>query len=84
MSNRLNQEREERLQPNRIKSCKEKLEGLRFIISQEDNTKLVFSYKDSLVTFFPYSGWHTGKTIKDGRGFGHLLNQLKELEKEIK
>ena len=76
MSNRLDQEREERLQPIRIASSKKKLESLGFVITQEDDTKLVFKYKDSPITFFPYSGWHAGKTIKDGRGFGNLLRQL--------
>lgn len=26
---------------------------------------------------FPYTGWHTGKSIKDGRGLKNLLKQLK-------
>lgn len=78
MSNRLNQEREEKLQPIRIAECKKKLESMGFIITQEDNTKIVFDYKGSPVTFFPYSGWHAEKTIEDGRGFGNLLAQLKE------
>lgn len=75
MSNRLDQEREEKLQPIRIESCKKKLEILGFVVNQ-DNTKLAFVYKDSPVIFFPYSGWHAGKTIEDGRGFAHLLSQL--------
>lgn len=78
MSNRLNQEREEKLQPIRIENCKKKLQSLGFVISQEDSTKIVFDYKGSPIQFFPYSGWHAGKTINDGRGFGNLLSQLTE------
>lgn len=77
MSNRLDQEREERLQPTRLQSCKEKLESMGFIISSDD-VKMKFEYKGGNVLFYPYSGWHTGRTIKDGRGFGHLLEQLTE------
>jgi len=77
MSNRLNQEREEQLQPQRIKSCKEKLESLGFDVRQTDPTKLEFEYKGSKIQFYPYSGWHSGRTIKDGRGFSDLLRQLK-------
>ena len=77
MSNRLNQEREEQLQPQRIKSCKEKLESLGFDVRQTDPTKLEFDYKGSKIKFYPYSGWHSGRTIKDGRGFSDLLRQLK-------
>jgi len=30
----------------------------------------------STINFFPYSGWHSGKSIEDGRGFKNLLKQL--------
>lgn len=76
MSNRLDQEREAELQPKRIKSCKEKLESLGFTVKEHDNTQLSFIFKGSRISFWPYSGWHTGKTIKDGRGFKNLLNQI--------
>lgn len=36
-----------------------------------------FEYKGHIVKYFPYSGWATGKTIKDGRGLDNLLKQLK-------
>lgn len=36
-----------------------------------------FEYKGHIVKYFPYSGWATGKTIKDGRGLMNLINQLK-------
>lgn len=77
MSNRLDQEREEKLQPQRIKSCKVKLEQLGFEVTENGNTELQFVFNGSLVKFWPYSGWHTGKSIKDGRGFSNLLRQLK-------
>lgn len=35
-----------------------------------------FEYKGSIVRFFPYTGWATGKTIKDGRGINNLIKQL--------
>jgi len=33
--------------------------------------------KGSLVLYFPYSGWASGKTIKAGRGLKNLLSQIK-------
>ena len=36
-----------------------------------------FKFKNSLVKFFPFTGWATGKTIKDGRGLENLLKQIK-------
>lgn len=77
MSNRLDQEREALLQPKRMKECKAKLEEMGFVVSQFGETELRFMFKGSEVKFWPYSGWHTGKTIKDGRGFTNLLRQLK-------
>lgn len=76
MSNRLNQEREVRLQPDRVKYAIGKIQALGFEISRKDNTRIQFTYKGNVVTFFPYSGWHTGKGIKDGRGIEKLIKQL--------
>lgn len=76
MSNRLDQEREQKLQPQRMKSCREKLEELGFEVSEVGNTQLSFMFNGSKISFWPYSGWHSGKTIKDGRGFQKLLKQL--------
>lgn len=76
MSSRLDQEREEKLQPIRTKSCKTKLEKLGYAVSQSGNTRLEFIFEGSKIMFWPYSGWHSGKTIKDGRGFKNLLKQV--------
>lgn len=77
MSNRLNQEREALLQPQRISQCREKLESIGIKIIYADTTRLDFFFRGSKVQFYPYSGWHSGKSIKDGRGFQNLLRQLK-------
>ena len=76
MSNRLNQEREALLQPKRIAVGKSEIEKLGLKIVYSDDVRIDFMFKESKVTFYPYSGWHTGKTIKDGRGLKHLLDQL--------
>jgi hypothetical protein len=76
MSNREDQEREARLRPKRIESCVETLTAMGFACTN-DNTKVTFEYKGHKVILYPYSGWHTGKSIKDGRGFEKLLKQLK-------
>lgn len=76
MSNRLNQEREAQLQPKRLETCKDKLEQLGFVISYQDYSRLEFMFEGNKITFYPYSGWHSGKGIKDGRGFNNLLKQI--------
>lgn len=74
---RLDTERQNRLEPKRIESTKKKLEELGYIATHiEGDKKLTFIYKNSKVTLFPYSGWFTGKTVQDGRGFKKLLSQI--------
>lgn len=77
MSNRLDQERETELQPKRINTAKLELERLGYAIITEDKTKITFQFKGNIIQFFPYSGWASGKGIKDGRGLHNLLKQLK-------
>lgn len=77
MSNRLNQEREKELQPKRMATAKLAIENWGYEIILQDETKLEFKYKGCIIQFFPYSGWATGVTIKDGRGLVHLIEQIK-------
>lgn len=74
---RLNKERQKRLEPQRIAFAKDKLEQLGFDITYEDESKIQFLFNNKTITFFPYSGWHSGKGIKPGRGLNELLKQLK-------
>ncbi len=79
MSNRLNQERQARLEPARMKTAVDKLQCLGFEV--ETTEKLIkFMFEGKSVTYYPYSGWASGKSIKDGRGLNRLLNQLKDKE----
>jgi len=77
MSHRLDKEREDALQPKRIKYAVTQIEKLGFNIDDQTDTYIAFLFKGQRVTFFPYSGWFTGKTVKDGRGILNLLNQIK-------
>lgn len=77
MSNRLDKEREAELQPKRMQFAKNVITHLGYKIDYEDDTKLRFTFKGEPVTLFPYSGWHTGKTITDGRGIDKLIKQIK-------
>lgn len=76
MSNRQDKEREEHLQPERIEYAKKKLEELGYEVTFSGKCTITFIFKKKVVHFFPYSGWHIGKSIKDGRGLANLLKQL--------
>lgn len=77
MSNRLNQEREKRLEPKRVQYALDKLKELDIEPDYVGEKRIDFTYEGSKVQFYPYSGWHSGSTIKDGRGIRNLLKQLK-------
>ncbi len=64
------------LEHSRVEYAVAKLEEIGYDVSQINDGELKFEYKGSVVTFFPYTGWHTGKTIKDGRGIDKLLKQI--------
>ena len=45
-------------------------------VEDKDNKCIKFSYNGNTITVFPYTGWFTGKGVKDGRGIRKLLNQI--------
>jgi len=77
MSKRLNIERQEKLEPERMEYAKKAITNMGYKITGETKTWIRFYYKECPIMFYPYSGWATGKSIKDGRGLQKLLNQLK-------
>ena len=81
MSNRLDQEREARLQPIRIKTCKHTLEELGYHVEQVDHTLIIIHHPKTTIRLFPYSGWWSGKIVGSNRGFRKLLTQLKAIER---
>lgn len=79
MSRRLNQKREAILAPKRMASAVGILQDWGFdpVVSFDPGLPCIkFEHKGSTITFWPYSGWHSGKSIKDGRGLIPLLKKL--------
>ncbi len=74
---RLDKDKQASKEPKRIEFAKSEIEKLGYTITKETATSLSFIFNGSTVTIFPYSGWHTGKTIKDGRGIDKLLKQIR-------
>ena len=70
-------ERQQELEPQRIEYAVKKITELGYDITHRDNTKIKFFFKGEQVTLFPYSGWHTGKSVTDGRGLNKLLEQIR-------
>jgi len=77
MSNRLDQEREKALTPTRAEFARNIINHLGLEIVFDNDTEIHFMFKNEVIKLFPYSGWHTGKSIVDGRGIEKLINQIK-------
>ena len=73
---RLDTERQKELEPKRMEYAIKKLSSIITIFNYSNN-EIQFYWKDELVRYFPYTGWASGKSIKDGRGLKNLINQLK-------
>jgi hypothetical protein len=81
---RLDTDRQRELEPKRIQVAKTALHKLGYTITHEDKSSIEFVHQGQTVRFFPYSGWHTGKSIQDGRGLEKLLRQLDSQKIESK
>lgn len=77
MSKRLNIERQNDLEPQRIEYAIKMIEAAGIPVQYQDEHKIQFIFKRYLVTLYPFSGWFTGKSVTDGRGIQNLLTQLK-------
>ena len=73
---RLDAKRQATIEPRRIETAINALKELGFEVQIIDRTQINFKFKGEIVKYFPYSGWATGKSIKDGRGFKNLMVQL--------
>lgn len=74
---RLDKERQLKLEPKIINVAIEKIKGFGLEVISTDDTCVKFIFKGNVISFYPYSGWHTGKGINDGRGANNLWIQLK-------
>ena len=73
---RLNIERQQELEPKRKEVAIIELARRGIDIFYEDDTRIEFMWNGSPIKYYHYSGWHTGKTINDGRGLQNLLKQI--------
>ena len=74
---RLDKEIELKLQPIRFNEAVKQIEALGHKVHFKSENNIRFMYKDNEITYFPYSGWASGKGITDGRGLQNLLKQIK-------
>jgi len=74
---RLDIERQLSEEPKRIAFAISEIEKRGYVVAKTGAHELQFEYKGQTVRFWPYTGWHSGKTVKAGRGIEKLLKQIK-------
>ena len=63
---------------HRMQNAKLQLEAKGLAVSINMSQKRCeIQHKGNTIFFYPYTGWFTGKGVKDGRGLSNLLKQLK-------
>lgn len=66
----------EELEPKRMQYAIQQITELGYIVKRVSDSELEFEHKGHVIKMFPYTGWHSGKSIKDGRGIHNLTKQL--------
>lgn len=66
----------EQLQPSRIEYAKSQIEMKGYAVTVVEDNRIEFEFDGNKITHFAYTGWHSGKGIKDGRGINNLLKQI--------
>lgn len=74
---RLNIERQTTMEPLRMQRAIKAITDCGIKLEFQDETVIWFYFRGHRVTYWPYSGWSSGQSIKDGRGLSRLLKQLK-------
>lgn len=75
---RLDTDKQDKLEPQRMKHAWNTFLSMGFSCFAPTDKSIEITFKGEKVTYYPYSGWATGKSIKDGRGLQNLLKQLKK------
>ncbi len=82
---RLDEQRQEELEPQRMEWTKKQFEGMGYKIDDiELNGGKGFTIttpKGLSIQFWPYSGWWSGKGIGQGRGFSKLVKAIEATKK---
>lgn len=75
--NELTRARRAEGEPSRWEYVLKVLKEKGFQTTQDNDNKCIrFSFRGNVITVWPYTGWFSGKGVKDGRGIKKLLKQI--------
>lgn len=64
------------LEPSRLEYAKNQITMKGYDVTVIDDSRIEFQLHGNTIIHFAYTGWHSGKGIKDGRGINNLLKQI--------
>lgn len=76
-------QRRKLLEDFRIKNAKKVLKVAGIVYTTPNPSKIQIIYNDEPISFWPYTGWHSGKSITAGRGIKNLIKQLSDETKKM-
>lgn len=62
---------------NKTKEAIDKISALGYKVEKKNDSELNFIFKNKKIIYYPKKEWATGASIKDCRGLGKLLQQIK-------
>jgi len=81
MLKELRKERRANKEGSRMDFAIKQLTGLGHKVTMETNNAISIIFKGERVMVYPYTGWFTGKSVKDGRGIKNLLKRISNDDK---
>ncbi len=62
----------------RRRTAEKRLHDLGFVTQWDEMSRCIaFQHNESIIRFWPWKGWFSGRGVKDGRGLDKLIKQLK-------
>lgn len=71
-------QRRKLLEDFRINNAKKLLKAAGIVYTTPNPSKIQIMFNDEPISFWPYTGWHSGKSIEAGRGIENLLKQISD------
>lgn len=76
----VSKDRRNKFESSRMKFAMKTLEDIGYETTEVNHQSFTINVDGNTVRVFPYTGWFSGKGIKDGRGIQYLKKQLMEKE----
>lgn len=71
------------LEAQRVKNAQALLTKSGIAFTMQNPVNIIINHDGHQISFWPYTGWHSGKSITAGRGIKNLIKQLSDETKKM-